>query len=475
MTDNVKARGSNSRLVYTKKTAAGTIATSGTLYEMPFAAEGFDNNQNKPYDTDITNDGQHSSTVAEVFTCNGSINGQTANEQLDDFIPALCGRSDWTTNTFTLNGDITVSDGVGTFTASDTPDLSDLVPNAPATIAGTASNDDTWFILSVNTGTYTFTFSAFKQDQAAPVAEAGLSSDTLTQEIVHFGGDVKTFFDFCKEYGVYGSENAFSIFQDTEVNSLSLAKTVGGGMTHDLQFMHRGLNFDNTTGETNDSGLLAAYDYTNAPELTATDDQVSCVGGTGDFAVGDYFWFAGDAVKRSVVSIGATAQEFKFDPAIETGTTITAGTNIYCGAVATLKGDTQKIENNLAYLRANGQAACFSNVTLTVSRNMTADTCVGNPFPDSNEPADSTCELSVTGKVDERDIDAMKKIRAGITFAHSSVGVDRDGNVLGYVVHKADGSPAEAAINNQGILEHPITFQALKDDTFNTYVTFFKA
>lgn len=475
MATNNKARGSNSRLVYVKKTTPGTIATSGTLYELNFASEAFDNNQNRPYDTDITSDGQHSSTVAEIFTCSGSIQGQTANEQIDDFIPALCGRSDWTTNTFTLNGDITVTDGIGTFTASDSPDLSTLVPNAVATISGTTSNNDSWFILSVNNTAKTFTFKNFRSGQSAPTAEAGLSSDTLTQVISHFGGDTKTFFDVGVEYGLYGSDSTKNIYQDVEVNSIALTKTVGGGMTHDVQFMHRGLNFNATSGAVNDDGLLAPTGYTNSIELTATDNQVYCVGGSGDFDVNDYFWFDGDPVKRSVVSLGGTDQEFSFTPAIETGTTIAASTSIYVGKVATVKGDDQKIENNLAYIHTNGQADCFSNITLTASRNMTPDTCVGNPFPDSNEPGDSTCELTLTGKVNDNDIELMKKVRAGITFAHTSVGVDRDGNVLGYVVHKADGSPAEAQINSQGILEHPLTYQALKDDTFGAYVTYFKA
>ena len=471
-----KARGNNSELVYIAEVTKGTTPASGTVKTVRQQGETFDYTKPRDYDGDIVSDGQHSSTVTQTASIPGGFSFQLSHQLLDDFIPPLCGKNAFTTTTVTITGAIVVTNGVAVFTDTASPDLSGIVPNTVITLSGTASNDGDWLCTAVDDTADTVTFIAFKDGQADPVNEAGIASKTLTNITCRFGGNDFDTFTFEKRLGVLGSDDAALRFRGMQPDSLSISLSPGGGVTGEIGFLGLAQTVE-------DNGIVSPYSYTvhddNGGGGTIDPASDTCIvngTGTGNFAVGDVFWFEGDEVERTVVSIaGDATYAFSFTPAMESGTTIANATNLFVFTPGTAVGTAQKMENNLGYIRVNGQEVCYSAFNFSVSNNASPTYCVGKADPDSNEPADKTCSGSISAYVDTNEVELMKLVRAGTTFSGVLACVDRSGNVWGVGFQTLDGTQEEPKISDPGVITQNIPFNALKDSTYNTYCTFFKA
>ena len=469
-----KALGSDSRIAYVVETVKGTTPASGTLYEIQKSAETFDRSQEREYDPDISNDGQHTATVANVATLPGGWTCALSHEALNDHIPQLLGRSDWTTSAISIVGAITVTNSIGTFTASNTPDLSPLVVGAVVALSNTTDNNDDYQILSVDDAGDIFTFQAFRDDQGDPEAEAGIVAGLVTQIACHCGGKDFGSISVEKHLGVFGEDNSFLVFKGQQPDSLNIALVPGGGIIATMT--HKGLSMTVA-----DNGIFAPYDYTvhadNAGNTTLTAGEDTVVvnsTGTNNFAVDQKFWFEGDEVEREVVSIAAATYAFKFTPIIETGTTIANATKLFVGSVATVRGSDVRFEQNLGYGMIDGSSVVIPAWDVTISNNSTEEAVLFQGDPDSIEVADKTVTGTMEMHVNTTEVELMKKIRAGTSFPGCAVAVDLNDKVFGWTMQSINGSPKEPQIAGPGVLKNTIAYKALKDSTYNTYITFFR-
>lgn len=461
MPKNVIAQGSQTEIVFVEETTEGTTPSSGTVYRLRYGTDSFDAARPTEFDTDISADGQKTSTIRGLNSLSGGFQTQLANGIIDPFARSALRRSTFTELSYDNAVNITASGTTADLKFNDgSVSISGMIVGGLLKIGGSvnAANSGIHRVTSVNTITGIVGVAKIfgAEESVTNFSNETSVSAEIDQRYIKSGGSDIVSFTVEKRFLELDRDNAMVRLAGERVGEFSLSTQPGGAVDFNVTMMGIRDTLAND-GMIGPSGWLV-----DGAHLKGVSTVNINTGSTNPTA-GDLLCFADDETATVYTATGGSGTSVTFTPALKDD--LTTATKVYFTRPGTVLGSEKKMEAILSVIRTDNTDECVTNYTLNYTSSLQPQNCIGT----ENALGFSAGDRSITGTIvpylRSNVLPTIAKIRAGTPFDLTAYFRDTSGNCVAVQCLNVEGDKELAKVSDQNSVLQNIPFKGLKDST----------
>ena len=460
MPKNVIAQGSQTEIVFVEEVSEGVTPTSGTPYKLRYGTDSFDAARPTEFDTDISSDGQKSSTIRGLNTLSGGFQTQLAQGIADPFVRSALRRSAFTELSYDDTVSITASGTSAQVQFSGSVSISGMIVGGIVKFGGSVASANAGIhrITAVSSSTGILSVAKIfgaKETVTDFTTEAGVAAE-IDERYVKAGGKDIVSFTVEKRFLELNRDNSIVRLDGERVGDFSVSSQPGGAIDFNVNMM--GLS-----DTLHDDGLIGPSGWTVDGAHTAGDTTISIADGSTNPTTGDQVCFADDETATVYTVTAGSGSSVTIDPALKDD--LDNDTKLYMTRPGTVLGDEKKMESILSTIVFDSGQECVTAYTLNYTSSLQARNCIGNEDAVGFSAGDRLVTGTLTPYLSANILGTIEKIRNGTTFSINFYCRDTDGNCVAFQVPKAEGDKELAKVADQNSVMQNIPFKGIKDST----------
>ena len=460
MPKNVIAQGSQTEIVFVEETTEGTTPSSGTVYRLRYGTDSFDAARPTEFDTDISADGQKTSTIRGLNSLSGGFQTQLANGIIDPFARSALRRSTFTENSYDTGVSITASGTTAQIQFTGAVSISTIITGGLLKIGGSVNDANAGIhrVTSVNSSTGVVAVAKiFGAEESVTnfSTETGVSAE-VDQRYIKSGGSDVVSFTVEKRFLELDRDDAMVRLAGERVGEFSLSTQPGGAVDFNVTMM----GIRDTLA---DDGMIGPSGWLVDGGHLAGVSIINIISGSTNPTAGDLLCFADDETATVYTAKGGSGSTVTITPTLKDD--LTTATKVYFTRPGTVLGSEKKMEAILSVIRTDNTDECVTNYTLNYTSSLQPQNCIGT----ENALGFSAGDRSITGTIvpylRSNVLPTIAKIRAGTPFDLTAYFRDTSGNCVAVQCLNVEGDKELAKVSDQNSVLQNIPFKGLKDST----------